>query len=140
MRTYVPLIQKFVAKAFLHHTAIAERLGLNASDLKALQLLGGESLSPRELGEKIGLTGAAVTTLLDRLEQAGYAARERGHQDRRRVTVHAVPEKLREIDRLYAPQHRRMSRLLARYSDQEFRTVVDFLTQATKMLEDAGNP
>ncbi len=137
MRIYIPLIQKFVARVFLYHTGLSDQLGLHASDLKAIQLLGTEALSPGELGAKTGLTGAAVTALIDRLEQAGYAVRQRDRRDRRRVTVHANPKKLGEIERLYAPQHRRMSKLLARCSEEEFRTITDFLAQSTKMLEEA---
>ncbi len=134
METYVPLIQRFVSRAFLFHATVAEQLGLHASDLKALQLLGAEPLSPGEIGEKIGLTGASVTALIDRLEHAGYVARERGSQDRRRVTIRAVPEKLREIARLYAPHYRRMSKLLAKYSEGEFRAITDYLTHASVLL------
>ncbi len=134
METYVPLIQRFVSSAFLFHATVAEQLDLHASDLKALQLLGAGPLSPGEIGEKIGLTGAAVTALIDRLEQAGYVARERGSQDRRRVTIRAVPEKLREIARLYAPHYRRMSKLLAKYSEEEFRAITDYLAHASVLL------
>ena len=54
MQTYVPLIQRFVSSAFLFHATVAEQLGLHASDLKALQLLGAEPLSPGEIGQKTG--------------------------------------------------------------------------------------
>jgi DNA-binding MarR family transcriptional regulator len=75
-----------------------------------------------------------VTALIDRLEHVGYVARERGSQDRRRVTVRAFPEKLREIARLYAPHYRRMSKLLAKYSEEEFRAITDYLAHASIML------
>ncbi len=134
MQTYVPLIQKFVARVFLYHTAIAEELGLHGTDLKALQLLGQESMSPGALGEQVGLTGAAITALIDRLEQAGYVVRERDAGDRRRITVHAVPAKLRAVDKLYAAQNSHMAKLLSKYSADEFRAITDYLTQATRML------
>ena len=134
MRTYVPLIQRFVARIFLYHTAVAEQLGLHGTDLKALQLLGHESMSPGALGEQVGLTGAAITALIDRLEQAGYVVRERDTEDRRRLTVHAIPAKLRTANRLYATQNARMSKLLSKYSADEFLAINDFLAQATHML------
>ena len=52
IRTYVPLIQKFVARVFLYHAGVSARLGLNTSDLKTLQLPGVAALSPGEIGEK----------------------------------------------------------------------------------------
>ena len=51
--------------------------------------------------------------------------RERGTDDRRRVTVHAVPEKLREVERLYEGQGASMAKLLAKYSPEEFSVIAD---------------
>jgi DNA-binding MarR family transcriptional regulator len=84
-------------------------------------------MSAGDLAEQTGLTGAAVTALIDRLENAGYVIRERGTDDRRRVTVHAVPEKLREVERLYEGKGASMSKLLAKYSPEEFSVIADFL-------------
>ena len=118
----------------MFHSAVARKLGLHATDLKGLRLLGNESMSAGALGEQTGLTGAAVTALIDRLEKAGYVVRERGADDRRRITVHAVPEKLREVDSLYEGQHARMSKLLSKYSADEFSVIADFLEQTTEVL------
>jgi DNA-binding MarR family transcriptional regulator len=134
MRTYVPLIQKFAASVVLLHSTVAGKLGLHVTDLKSLRLLGGDSMTAGGLGEEVGLTGAAVTALIDRLENAGYVVRQRGSDDRRRVTVHAVPEKLREIDSLYEEQGARMSKLLSKYSAEQFAVITDFLEKTTVIL------
>ena len=55
----------------------------------------------RRCRHRIGLTVAAVTALIDRLEKAGYVVRERGLRDHRRITVHANREKLRQVNTLY---------------------------------------
>jgi hypothetical protein len=60
--------------------------------------------------------------------------RERGTDDRRRVTVHAVPEKLREVERLYEGQGASMSKLLAKYSPEEFSVIADFLKHTAQVL------
>ena len=134
LQFYVPLIQKFAARVVFFHAAAAEKLGLHATDLKGLRLLGQAPMSAGALGEETGLTGAAVTALIDRLEKAGFVVRERGADDRRRVTVHAVPEKLRQVDRLYAGQGARMSKLLARYTAAEFSVITDFLERTAQVL------
>ena len=131
---YVPVVQKFAAWVVFFHSAVAEKLGLHPSDLKGLRLLGEQSMSAGDLGEQIGLTGAAVTALVDRLEKGGYVVRERGDDDRRRVTIHAVPEQLRKVDSLYQIQHRRMSKLLAAYNEKEFSLILDFLEKTTGVL------
>lgn len=134
MKLYVPLIQEFAARVVLFHSAVAARLGLHVTDLRSLRLLGKKAMSAGDLAEQTGLTGAAITALIDRLENAGYVTRERGIDDRRRVTVRAVAEKLREVDHLYAGQGASMSKLLAKYSPEEFSVIADFLKQSTQVL------
>src|SRR6202021_1106145 len=96
----IPLAREFSARIVLFHEAVGESVGLNATDVKVLRLLGNVSMTAGQLAGSIGLTGAAVTALVDRLEAAGYATRERDEVDRRRVTIRAVPAKMRRIDRL----------------------------------------
>jgi DNA-binding MarR family transcriptional regulator len=73
-----------------HQQAIADKLGINLTDFKVLGLLHrrGE-MTPKALTEATGLSAAAMTTVIDRLEQAGYVERRRGGIDRRSFTVHA---------------------------------------------------
>ena len=71
----MPLIRKFAARLVFFHSAIASAFGLNATDLHTLRLLGEQSMSAGELSSQLGLTGAAVTALIDRLERAGYVVR-----------------------------------------------------------------
>jgi hypothetical protein len=50
------------------------------------------------------------------------------------VTVHAISEKLRQVDLLYEGQGARMSKLLAKYSAAEFAVITDFLERTTQVL------
>jgi DNA-binding MarR family transcriptional regulator len=134
MDRYVPLVQEFATRVVFFHSAIAARLGLHATDLKALRLLAKEPMTAGALGERVGLTGAAVTALVDRLENAGYVVRERGSEDRRRITIQAVREQLRRIDDLYTGQHASMSKLLSKYSKKEFAVIESFLEKTTHVL------
>ena len=134
LAVYVPVVRRFVLRVLLFHSAVAARVGLNATDLSSLRLLRERSLSAGELAEQLALTGAATTALMDRLESAGYLKRERSKEDRRRVTVHVDEEKLKEIDTLYLDQGVRMGRLLNSYNAEEFRTVMDFLEKTTAIL------
>jgi DNA-binding MarR family transcriptional regulator len=136
INSYIGLIQKFAARVVLFHSAVAAKLGLHVTDLKCLRLLGKEPMSARTLGEKVGLSGPAVTALVDRLEKAGYVIRERVVDDRRSITVRALPEKLREVDSLYAGQRARMSKLLAKYRSEEFSVIANFLEQTTQVLDE----
>ena len=134
MRAYVPVIRRFVGRVMLFHSAVASQLGLNATDVNCLRLLEYEHMSAGELSDNIGLTGAATTALIDRLERAGFARRERSQEDRRRVTIHADEGKLNEVDALYGSQGDRMAKLLAKYSAKEFAVILDFLEQTSTAL------
>ena len=134
MEIYVPLVQEFAARVILFHEAVAQRLGLHATDVKAIRLLGQNAMTASELAENAGLTGAAITALVDRIEAAGYAVRERDANDRRKVIIRAVPAKVRVLDQLYASQGVAMSRLLSKYGATEFAAITDYFVNATKIL------
>jgi DNA-binding MarR family transcriptional regulator len=134
MDRYLPLIREFAARDELFHDAVARRLRLHPTDEKVLRLLGENAMTAGDLVDYTGLTGAAVTALVDRLEKLGYVTRERGSEDRRKVTIRAVAAKLREIDRLYAGLHNANQALLAAYSTDDFAVVADYLTRATRIL------
>ena len=135
LEIYVPLVQQFSARVVFLHSKVAEVLGIHATDLKALRILGDQSMTSSALGEAIGLGGPAVTALVDRLESGGFVQRQRSATDRRQVFVRAVPERMEEIDRLYASHSERMGDLLDRYTEAEFAAITHFLEQTTEILK-----
>jgi MarR family transcriptional regulator, organic hydroperoxide resistance regulator len=134
MDRYVPLIREFAARDELFHDAVARRIGLHPTDEKVLRLLGENAMTAGDLVAYTGLTGAAVTALVDRLESLGYVTRERDRNDRRRVTIRAVGARLRDINRLYKGLHDAMEVLLSQYEGAEFAVIADYLTRATHVL------
>ena len=69
----------------------ADRYGLNRTDMRALDIVGQAGpLAPTALARQLGLTTGGVTTVLDRLERAGYIHRQPDPHDRRRQVVHAT--------------------------------------------------
>jgi DNA-binding MarR family transcriptional regulator len=60
------------------------------------------SATAGQLAEQTNLTTGAITSMIRRLEQAGYVTSQRDPADRRRVIVTLVPEKLDQGRRLYA--------------------------------------
>ena len=91
-------------------------------------------MSAGSLGRLVGLTGPSMTALIDRLESSGYVTRKRGFPDRRRVTVCAIPEKLKEIDSHYETHGAHIAKLLSKYSADEFAAITDFLEQSVLIL------
>ncbi len=67
---------------------VATQFGLNRTDLRCLGVLYRRGrVTAGELADESGLTPGAITTVLDRMERAGYANRVADPSDRRRVLV-----------------------------------------------------
>lgn len=124
--------------AVMLHSAVAERFGLNATDLKALDLLQRVGpLGAGEIANHTGLTSASVTSLIDRLEARGLVRRAADPSgDRRRVLVSATPK----LDRAIAPHFKSLEqRMLARferYDDAAVATITEFLTHGAEEMRD----
>lgn len=82
----------------------AERLGVSETDLRCLNIIENSGgLGAGELAAQSGLTGGAVTGVLDRLEHAGYARRVLDPADRRRIRVEVTPAFYRCAERIWGP-------------------------------------
>ncbi|MEM9807397.1 MAG: MarR family transcriptional regulator [Cyanobacteria bacterium P01_D01_bin.56] len=95
---------------------ISERLGIHRNDLRALNLLEDGPLTPRVIGESIGLTSGSVTALIDRLERAGYVERRRSATDRRSIEIGITQHRYAEIASLY---RQCADSLMGKFSDQQ---------------------
>lgn len=115
-----------VADAILVQQAAADRLGLGLADFKCLTALTEEgSATAGEIAHRTGLTSGAVTRMIDRLERAGWVRRRHDTVDRRRVIVEPVPERLAEIEPLFAGMAAGWSAALADYDDAQLRMLID---------------
>ncbi|MCC3331978.1 MarR family transcriptional regulator [Nocardia abscessus] len=85
-------LRRQATQTVVFHSAVAARLGITVTDLSALNLLSMQGpLTPGQLADQLGVTrGGAITTVVDRLERAGYVRRSRDSEDRRRVRVELV--------------------------------------------------
>ncbi|MFE9191901.1 MarR family winged helix-turn-helix transcriptional regulator [Micromonospora sp. NPDC007208] len=105
--------------------AIAERLGLTVSDLECLDYLADVgSATAGQVAERTNLTTGAVTSMLRRLQQAGYVTAERDPADRRRVIVTLRPERVAELERPYERFAERVERLIEGYSVEDVMLLV----------------
>ena len=97
-------VQEYQRSLDLLDQRVADRLGLNRTDLRCLDLLlGPEPLSPGELAKAAHLTTGGVTTAIDRLERAGYVVRVRDTVDRRRSVVRPTERTFALSAEIYRP-------------------------------------
>ena len=83
----------------------------------------------------MGLTTGAITTVLDRLERAGFAQRVRDESDRRRVRVTLTEKAHQELWPYYEPLMRMSEQLYSRYTDDELALLLRFLEEAAALHE-----
>jgi DNA-binding MarR family transcriptional regulator len=121
----------------LFHTAVAEHLGLNPSDHKVADIIALERtpITPGRLAELTGLTTGAITGVLDRLETAGFVAREQDPEDRRRIIVRILPQRVPEVVELFTPISRRLAELCSRHNNEELALVLKFMQGSTEVVK-----
>jgi DNA-binding MarR family transcriptional regulator len=114
----------------IYSQVVAERLGINSTDLECLDFVvmrGPQTAG--ELAKATGLTTGAITGVIDRLERAGFAQRDRDKDDRRKVRVRALPAIERHIYPLFQPMERAALSALSSYKDDELAFLLTFLTR-----------
>jgi DNA-binding MarR family transcriptional regulator len=120
----------------LFSQAIAARLGLTPTELECLdQILLGEDVTAGALAKSTGLTTGAITGIVDRLERAGYARRERDPRDRRRVLVKVTPTARMRAMPFYRALQREMGRLLAEYRDDEIALLLGYFRRTRSVMQ-----
>jgi DNA-binding MarR family transcriptional regulator len=132
--------RKSSTRAVLLHAVIAERLGLNPSDHKCADLLLSQAgvCTPGRMAELTGLSTGAITGVLDRLERAGFVVREADPHDRRRTLVRLTPERMPNMQRIFAPLSNGMERLCGRYTTAQLSLVLRFMGEAEEMAARAA--
>jgi len=113
--------------------ASCRALGINRTDGRCLDVIDREGpVTAGRIAEASGLTTAAVTAVLDRLEKAGLAQRVRDASDRRRVLVEMTPLARKRAEEIYGPMAE-ASKELARYSIAELELLRDFSRRAKEL-------
>jgi DNA-binding MarR family transcriptional regulator len=116
--------------------AIAQYMGIDETAFRCLDILDQEGpMTAGRLAERARLSPGAMTALLDRLENRGFARRTRDTEDRRRVLVEIAPELRQRSEALYGtPQEG--AEELATYSDKELDFLIRFLRGSVAYQEE----
>src|SRR5919197_2394908 len=124
--------------------AAAAYLGVTPTDGRAIDVIDKHGrITAGELARELRLSTGAVTTLVDRLERAGFARRVRDDEDRRRVLIETTPVVAELSAKIYGtPQEALES--YADWSDEEAAAVYRFQKMSQEWLEErlgrAGKP
>jgi DNA-binding MarR family transcriptional regulator len=115
--------------------AVGRALGVNPTDLRALDWLYDGPKSAGQLSGGTGLSAAATTDLIDRLVQKGFVQRIADPTDRRRVLVGMTEEGAARVGRYYLPLVADGTELLADVSDEQLAWMRAWLASARELTD-----
>jgi DNA-binding MarR family transcriptional regulator len=114
-------------------TAKVEHLGVTASQAMVLNFLGEEDrISSRNLGQKLGITSATMTGILDRLEKLALIERQSHPDDRRAILVCLTDQGRQIATEINAIMVAANKDFLKRFSSQKNAEFQDVLRQIWK--------
>lgn len=114
----------------------AQQLGLNRTDLRALDLIGQkDGISPTALATALGMSTGATSAVLDRLEADGYARREPDPRHRRRTLVRTTARADLRTAALFEPVISATLHQASRQPDSVLSGIARFLAEHRELLE-----
>lgn len=129
-------LRRTSAHSVLFNQAVADQVGLNATDLRCLDIIGRLApITPGQLAKHTSLTTGAITGILDRLERRGFVERRPDPSDRRRVIVSALPEAFKTLGPHFASLGEAMFELCRSYSPEELAIIVDFVERLEPIMQ-----
>jgi DNA-binding MarR family transcriptional regulator len=130
--------RKMSTQTVFLHQAIAQSVGLNATDTKCVDLIlrgPAEAVTAGWLSDRTGLTTGAITHILDRLEKRRIIERVRDTRDRRKVFIRVRPESLEPLLPKYEEIGKSYLGQAERYDDDELRLICDYLERTSEVSE-----
>jgi DNA-binding MarR family transcriptional regulator len=116
--------------------AASEYLGINPTDGRAIDVIDQHGrITAGDLARELRLSTGAVTTLVDRLERAGFARRVADEHDRRRVLIEVTPVVHELAQRIYGAPADAVS-FAEGFSDEELEVLHRFQELSRDWLEE----
>lgn len=126
------LLREFKVADLAMNELTRQQLQVGENDLAALRFLlvsadHDEPVSPSALGTYLGITSASTTTLIRRLEAAGYVQREAHPRDRRGQYIRASTAARSAMQPALLSRVDHILHAAAEFSDEDLATVERFL-------------
>lgn len=128
--------RKISTQTVFLHQAIAQSVGLNATDTKCIDIILSYphgSVTAGGLSGMTGLTTGAITHILDRLEKKQFIKRVRDTRDRRKIFIRVRPESLEPLAPKYEEIGKAYMSLAEQYGDKELQLICDYMEKASEV-------
>lgn len=119
------------------------KLGISQTKLAILMYLSGEPehrASPSALAKHCGVSRAAMTGLLDGLEQDGYVERDSHPSDRRALMITLTPNGQRFLDWITPQDQSQLSEIMGALSESERQQLYELAVRTIKFLQKIETP
>lgn len=119
------------------------RYGMSRGRFMVLMILlrqQGHCLAPAEIAERVGVSRATITGLVDGLERDGFVERSLFPGDRRKTRIRLTPEALDFMGQKLPDHYGRVNVFMSGLSARERKTLVDLLAKLGRGLDKARNP
>jgi MarR family transcriptional regulator, negative regulator of the multidrug operon emrRAB len=94
-----------------------------------------ESINPSQLAEKIGVTRATMTGLLDGLEREGLVERKASTKDRREIGIRLTDKGFEVLEAMLPDYYRRVARLVRNLAPSEREKMITLLGRIDQCLD-----
>lgn len=135
-------IRRIIRKTSEHSRKVFHESGLTVPQLLCLQIISDakrdSELTAAELAERVQLSPATISRLLDRLESAELIVRTRSKSDRRRVQLSATRQGRLKLRKLPAPLQEKFLQQLLELPESKRRALLRSLEQVVDMMGASG--
>ncbi|MBR5123510.1 MAG: MarR family transcriptional regulator [Clostridia bacterium] len=129
-----------------HHACVERRigdLGIHHSQHRMLMQLARPNQSPpsqKELAEIMGISPAAVTATLKKLEREGYISRSMTDEDNRKNEIRITEKGLSKVADSRAVFEATDRAMFEGFTPEEMETFISFMERLDRNLDAAGAP
>ncbi len=121
----------------LFRNIVAERLGVNVTDMECLGLLFHKGIAtPSELSQYTGLSSGSTTAMLDRLEKSKLIERRPNPNDRRGTLITIVKKTAEKNAPLFLSARKAQNSLVENYTEKELDLLLDFFKKSVSLWDD----
>lgn len=129
-------LRRVIRATDLHSKHLAKTTGLTAPQILLLQTIRDKGeVTIGELANKMSLSQATVTTILDRLEKRSLVFRERSTQDKRKVHAYLTDEGLEMLKGAPMPLQEQFARQFSDLHEWEQTMIISSLQRVAQMMD-----
>ena len=129
-------IRRILRATELYGRELARAAGLTAVQVRVLQIIAEKGHStPKEIAERMGVSRATVTALIDRLEGKSLVTRQKSTLDRRQMILALTAEGMAALERAPDALQQRYVRRFEALPEWEQSMIVAALDRVAALLD-----